>query len=182
MSMNTIAGARTELNRDRRTVPQLLAAAAKDSDAASVFYNGTGPADYDSAIIVVKGRENVDYVVAMLARQQLVTPGKPVEDTGGGAAPGWLLPEDAQALKRFCETCEDSQPYDVPKDRMRRLAELGVIQWSGGARYSITAFGQHVLDLLPEGWPRLPLKTQADHDADSRAALNGAHGSGGKHG
>lgn len=91
-------------------------------------------------------------------------------------APAWLLPDDRQALQRFCETCEDSQPYDVPKDRMRRLAELGVIQWGGGARYSITAFGQHVLDLLPEGWPRLPLKTQADHDADSRAAVNSAHG------
>lgn len=82
MSMNTIYGTRTELNRDRRTVPQLLAAAAKDTDAASVFYNGTGPTDYDSAILVIKGRENVDYVVAMLARQNLVTPGKPVDGKG----------------------------------------------------------------------------------------------------
>jgi hypothetical protein len=82
MSMDTTSK-RTELNRDRRTVPQLLAAAAKDTDAASVFYNGSGPADYDSAILVIKGRENVDYVVAMLARQQLVTPGKPVEGNAG---------------------------------------------------------------------------------------------------
>lgn len=78
MSMDTTSK-RTTLNADRRTVPQLLAAAAKDTDAASVFYNGSGPTDYDSAILVIKGRENVDYVVAMLARQQLVTPGKPVE-------------------------------------------------------------------------------------------------------
>lgn len=91
-------------------------------------------------------------------------------------APGWLLPEDMQALKRFCETCEDSQPYDVPKDRMRRLAEIGVIQWGGGACYSLTAFGQHVLDLLPKGWPRLPLKTQADHDAYQRALVENASG------
>ena len=54
MSMDTISGTRTTLNKDRRTVPQLLAAAAKDTDAASIFYNGTGPADYDSAIIVMK--------------------------------------------------------------------------------------------------------------------------------
>lgn len=38
----------------------------------------------------------------------------------------WLLPDDMRALQRFCETCEDAQPWDVPKDRMRRLAELGV--------------------------------------------------------
>jgi hypothetical protein len=84
MSMNTAHGTPTVLNKDRRTVPQLLAAAAKDTDAASVFYDGTGPADYDRAIVVIKGRENVEYVVAMLARQQLVTPGKPVEGSGIG--------------------------------------------------------------------------------------------------
>ena len=79
----------TDLRKDRRTVRQLMAAAAKDTDAASVFYNGSGPADYDSAIVVIKGRENVDYVVAMLARQQLFTPGKPVEGStiAGVAAP-----------------------------------------------------------------------------------------------
>lgn len=92
------------------------------------------------------------------------------------SAPEWLLPEDMQALERFNETCEDTQAYDVPKTRMRRLAELGVIQWTGGARYSITAFGQHVLDLLPEGWPRLPLKTQADHDAYVKAEIDKASG------
>lgn len=82
MSMDTTSK-RTTLNPDRRTVPQLLAAASKDSDAASVFYNGSSPADYDSAIVVIKGRENVEYVVAMLARQQLVTHGKPVEGDAG---------------------------------------------------------------------------------------------------
>lgn len=87
MSMNTIHGTPSVLNKDRRTVPQLLAAAAKDTDAASVFYDGTGPADYDSAIVVIKGRANVDYVVAMLARQQLVTPGKPVEGSADATAP-----------------------------------------------------------------------------------------------
>jgi hypothetical protein len=93
-----------------------------------------------------------------------------------GVARTWLLPDDMAALQRFYETCEDNQPYDVPKDRMKRLAELGVIQWHGAARYSITAFGQHVLDLLPEGWPRLPLKTHADHDAHTNAAIKEASG------
>lgn len=88
----------------------------------------------------------------------------------------WLLLEDAQALERFYETSEDGQPYDVPKFRMKRLAELGVIQWCGGARYSLTAFGQHMLDLLPEGWPRLPLKTHADHNAYVNAEIDRASG------
>lgn len=91
----------------------------------------------------------------------------------------WLQPDDMQALQRFCETSEDSQPYDVPKDRMRRLAELGVIQWCGASRYTITAFGQYVLDLLPDGWPRTPLKTHADHNAYASAEINKASGNAG---
>jgi hypothetical protein len=83
MSMGTTAGQRSVLNNNRLTTKQLLAAAAKDTDPASVFYNGTGPTDYDSAILVIKGRENVEYVVAMLTRQNLVTPGKPVEPRHG---------------------------------------------------------------------------------------------------
>ena len=102
MSMDTISGTRTTLNKDRRTVPQLLAAAAKDTDAASIFYNGTGPADYDSAIIVIKGREAVDYVVAMLGRQNLTTPGKPVD----GAAP-------ARSFKHVGECATDETSRQV---------------------------------------------------------------------
>lgn len=86
-------------------------------------------------------------------------------DAGEATAEQWLLPADMSALTRFCETCEDGQPYDVGKAQMKRLSELGVIQWCGASRYSITAFGQFVLDLLPEGWPRRPLKTHSDHDA-----------------
>jgi hypothetical protein len=103
MSMATAHGTPTVLNKDRRTVPQLLAAAAKDTDAASVFYNGTGPADYDSAILVIKGRENVDYVVAMLARQQLVTPGKPVE---GSAAPQYRHVGECATDETARQVCE----------------------------------------------------------------------------
>jgi hypothetical protein len=95
---------------------------------------------------------------------------------GVTAEAAWLLPNDMEALKRFYETSEDSQPYDVPKDRMLRLAEIGVLQKHGGSRYSLTAFGQHVLDLLPEGWPRLPLKTHADHDAYTNAQIDAAAG------
>lgn len=97
---------------------------------------------------------------------------------GVASVPTWLLPDDMQALQRFYETSEDSQPYDMPKERMVRLAELGVVQKHGRATYSMTAFGQHVLDLLPDGWPRLPLKTHADHDAYTNAQIDAAAGVG----
>lgn len=110
MSMDTTAGTRNVLNKDRRTVPQLLAAAAKDTDAASVFYNGSGPADYDSAILVIKGRANVEYVVAMLARQQLVTPEKPVESTTGHDYPACALFRGGPRC-----TCVYQDPPDSPR-------------------------------------------------------------------
>jgi hypothetical protein len=99
----------TELNSERRTVPQLLAAAAKDTDAASVFYNGSGPTDYDSAIIVIKGRENVDYVVSLLTRQQLVTPGKPVVGDADCTEP------DRAACPRLCgDFCNKAEAAKMP--------------------------------------------------------------------
>jgi hypothetical protein len=70
---------KTAIRNDRRTTAQLLSAAAKDTDAASVFYTGTSAADYDGAIIVIKGREHAAYLIDVLVRQKLVTPGKPVE-------------------------------------------------------------------------------------------------------
>ncbi|WP_298929110.1 hypothetical protein [uncultured Ramlibacter sp.] len=85
-----------------------------------------------------------------------------------GEAVRWLQPDDLAALRRFYETCEDNQPYDVDADQMKRLAELGAANFEGRSRYSVTAFGGWLLDLLPEDWPRLPLKTHADHDAYSR--------------
>lgn len=70
---------KTEIRGDRRTTAQLLKAAARDTDAVSVFHNGTGPDDFDGAIFVVKGRSNVDYLKALCERQGLLTQGKPVE-------------------------------------------------------------------------------------------------------
>lgn len=63
----------------RRTVDQLLTAATKDTDAASVFWDGSCNADSDRAIIVIKGRAHCDYVIEMLQRQNLLTAGKDVE-------------------------------------------------------------------------------------------------------
>jgi len=85
MSLDTLAPTRTELKPTRRTTAQLLAAAAKDSDAVSVFYDGTYAGDTEAAIFVVKGMQNVEYLAALCERQGLMTAGKPVEDEHAGA-------------------------------------------------------------------------------------------------
>lgn len=83
MSLGLTTPKGTALRTDRKTVGQLLNAARKDTDAASVFWLGTCSADSDDCIIVIKGRENSAYLVELLQRQKLLTPGKDVE---GGAA------------------------------------------------------------------------------------------------
>ena len=63
----------------------LLAAAAKDTDAVSVFFDGTYAGDTEAAIFVVKGMQNVEYLAALCERQGLMTAGKAVEDEHAGA-------------------------------------------------------------------------------------------------
>ncbi len=79
MSMDMAAPKGTALRADRKTVGQLLNAARKDTDAASVFWLGTCSADSDNCIVVIKGRENCAYIIELLQRQKLLTPGKDVE-------------------------------------------------------------------------------------------------------
>lgn len=79
MSTDQASAWRTETKSTRRTTAQLLAAAAKDTDAVSVFYDGTYAGDSEAAIFVVKGMQNVEYVAALCKRQGLLTEGKPVE-------------------------------------------------------------------------------------------------------
>lgn len=82
----------------------------------------------------------------------------------------FLQEDDLNNLKRFNETCEDSQDYDVPKEKMQRLAELGVVRRHSKRYYSITSFGMYVLNQNDELY-KLPLKTQSDNDAEFRFSL-----------
>ncbi|WP_368570643.1 hypothetical protein [Acinetobacter baumannii] len=82
----------------------------------------------------------------------------------------FLQKDDLNNLKRFNETCEDDQDYDIPKEKMRRLAELGVVRRHSKSYYSITRFGMYVLNQNDELY-KLPLKTQSDNDAESRFNL-----------
>jgi hypothetical protein len=82
----------------------------------------------------------------------------------------FLLADDLAALKRFAECCEDSGSggHDVPKDRMARLREIGLVESKGFGRNQITTFGGYVLDLENDESPVLPLKTYADYDEAAR--------------
>jgi hypothetical protein len=58
----------------------------------------------------------------------------------------WLTDDERKALKRFMETCDDGEGYDVPKQMMKRLAVVGAVQHIGGGIYGITEFGNWLLD------------------------------------
>lgn len=62
-----------------------------------------------------------------------------------GALAELLNAEELAALRRFNETCEDGEGYDVPKEMMKRLAEIGVIYRRSGAYYQFTEFGMLIL-------------------------------------
>ena len=52
-----------------------------------------------------------------------------------------LTDEEKQAALRFLECCEDSDSggHDVPKQMMKRLAVLGLVEHKGGGWYDGTA-------------------------------------------
>lgn len=57
-----------------------------------------------------------------------------------------IAPQDMKHFNRFCECCEDfdSGGYDVPKDAMRRLAEIGLVRSTGFGRYETTMIGDAI--------------------------------------
>ncbi|MGI4846201.1 MAG: hypothetical protein ACRYF7_23165 [Janthinobacterium lividum] len=61
--------------------------------------------------------------------------------------PAALLDEnELAALRRFNETCEDGEGYDVPKETMQRLAAIGAVRRTSGSYYELTDFGMCVLE------------------------------------
>jgi len=72
----------------------------------------------------------------------------------------FLQEKDLVALKRFHETTEDGEGYDIGKPAIVRLAELGCVQRSGSTNYyGLTSFGLYVLGYFDYS---LPLKTDSD--------------------
>jgi hypothetical protein len=48
------------------------------------------------------------------------------------------------AFQRFCECVEDNEGFDVDKDMMRRLADIGLVRSQGFGRYATTSYGAAV--------------------------------------
>lgn len=78
----------------------------------------------------------------------------------------FLSDEDFTALFNFSEQCDDcdADGYTIRKSDMKRLAELGVVQSHGFGRYSVTAFGDWIIETEFEQNPTLPLKTVVEHN------------------
>lgn len=58
--------------------------------------------------------------------------------------------QQAHALFRFNETCEDGQGYDVPRRILKSLTYVGMVRWCGGSRFEITDAGIAALEDLAE--------------------------------
>lgn len=80
----------------------------------------------------------------------------------------FLQHEDLKALLRFNETVEDDNSYDVPKEMMSRLSQIGVVQHTGRGSYSLTSFGRYVVNIAINSADRscLPLKTYSDYNIE----------------
>lgn len=78
---------------------------------------------------------------------------------------------DQELLRRFIETAEDDESFDIGMPAVKRLADLGVVRNCGFGRYAVTMFGCWVHEHYGYQNPPLPLKTNADRDAAQRAKL-----------
>lgn len=86
----------------------------------------------------------------------------------------FLQEEDQHLLDRFIETTEDNEGFDIGKEAIKRLANLGVVESLGFGRYGVTVFGYWVHEHYWYQNPSLPLKTNLYRDADARAAIAAA--------
>ena len=92
----------------------------------------------------------------------------PAQRTWVGLTDDFLQQSDYNLLHRFIETTEDDEGYDIGKEAVKRLAELGVVQSHGFGKYSVTMFGYWVHERYWEQNPSLPLKTNADRAIEAK--------------
>lgn len=85
----------------------------------------------------------------------------------------FLSENDFASLFAFEQQTEDFEAdgYTASKETMKRLAELGVVRWLGFTRYEVTAFGQYLIELAFAQNPALPLRTNAEWNSKSLAAI-----------
>jgi hypothetical protein len=84
-----------------------------------------------------------------------------------------LTAADITDLKHLRDVFDDGEGWDIPKDRMMRLAELGAVRWRGRNFYSIAAFGLHCLD-----GGALPLRTVAEINSQAFSEMQARNATG----
>ena len=50
-------------------------------------------------------------------------------------------------LNRFCETCDDGEGYDVPKERMKSLKAVGLVDGGHAGWYALTTIGVFIYSI-----------------------------------
>lgn len=78
---------------------------------------------------------------------------------------------DLKALLRFNETCDDGEGYDIGKDAMSRLVELGLASKGPHSIRYITAFGRWVIEREEGDITEPTLKTEDDLANESAVRL-----------
>ncbi|MCB4358475.1 hypothetical protein [Quatrionicoccus australiensis] len=78
------------------------------------------------------------------------------------ALPFAIFDQEMADLRRFHECSMDNEGYDVPKDRMKRLAEIGLVRRVSANYYEHTNFGLSVLDGDFDTSPQPDYKAQRD--------------------
>lgn len=118
-----------------------------------------------SDVTQAKFQDLVDETRAALAQLPVQSADAPI---------AYLQKSDQYLLYRFIETAEDDESFDIGKDAVKRLANLGVVESCGFGRYGVTMFGYWVHEHYWHQNPSLPLKTNADRDRERRAAMAAA--------
>jgi hypothetical protein len=144
-----VAQLRAELERERMRLAACGVVALADTPASAAQARDMHP-DYRSASCDDVARR-VDECIQLRAAL---------------AERAFLQPQDLADLTRLDDLFSDGEGWDLPKHRMQRLAELGVIRHTSAGRYAITAFGLACLRV--DGFP---LRTVAEHIEASRLAM-----------
>ncbi len=102
---------------------------------------------FDACPNVIKHTEAITAIKEALAQPAQ----EPVE---------WMDEDERKAFERFNETSEDGEGYDVPKQMMKRLAQIGVVHHTSGGIYGVTEFGNWMLNNTA------PPAAQPEHQAE----------------
>lgn len=103
---------------------------------------------------------DLDAIIAGVPEPQAA---EPVDDCSA-SLPFAILHDEMAALKRFDECVTDGEGYDVPKEMMKRLSEIGLVRRVTANVYEHTNFGLAVLagDFAPQ--PSQPAASEAARD------------------